>query len=73
MPKYDLKGRAGPVTVTLGRNHRDVDMPLPHTTEDPHEIKRLLEVGCVEVGAPPKEPQNAVEALAAKPRKEVTE
>lgn len=74
MPRYDLPDRAGPVTVTLSRDHRDRDMSLPHTTDDPHEIKRLMDFGCVESLPPAKTPENAADVMAhTKPRKEVTE
>ncbi len=69
MPRFDIPGRAGPVTVTLGHDHRERDMALPYNTDDPREIKRLLEVGCVEV----KRATPAPEPAPPKPRKEVTE
>jgi hypothetical protein len=67
MPRFDLPGRTGPVTITLGRDHHELDMSLPYTTDDAREIKRLLEAGCVEVK------RTTSVAPPAKPSKEVTE
>lgn len=52
MPRFDIPDSEHPVTVTVNRDSRPHDFPLPYDTNDPAEIEMLLSYpGMRKVGA----------------------
>lgn len=53
MPKYDIPGREGPLTLVRHHEWREYRLELPVETDDPIVVKLLAEAGAVEVPAAP--------------------
>lgn len=66
MPRYDIPGRDGPMTLTLSESHRVHRFPLPYTTDDPVECA-LIQTYPGVIESPPPKPKS----FKPEPHKEV--
>ena len=52
MPRFDIPGREGPVSLLIHRDYREYRFTFPYRTEDQREIQILTEHGCVVLPEP---------------------
>jgi hypothetical protein len=59
MPKYDIPGRDGPLTIVRHHEYCEYRFELPTETDDPIAVELLRRAGAVEVQAAPRSWQKA--------------